>query len=137
MPGAEAVPSPEGHSGIPGAAGGLSRRLAATVGAFFGVADQVELARRSAVGCEKCRRFRSVLRPMIHNTHEHLPDSHALVDVGDHAVCQSRQPRIGRTASQRSRSSSIVGNSSRSGSGHGDPLEFSRPKRVRDFFLRS
>jgi hypothetical protein len=44
----------------------------AAAGPFFGVVDQVEFARRLPFGGEKSRRLGSVLRPMIHDMHEHL-----------------------------------------------------------------
>ena len=46
---------------------GLVVGLVAAVRAFFGVVDQVELARRSALAGEKRRRLGSVLRPVIND----------------------------------------------------------------------
>ena len=59
----------------------LADGLVAAVGPFFGEVDQVELAGRSALGGEERRRLCSVLRPVVHDVHEHLPDGHPLVDV--------------------------------------------------------
>jgi hypothetical protein len=60
--------------------------LAAAVRLFFGIVDQVELARRSAITGEKRRRLGSVVRPVIQDMYEHLPDGHPFVDVRDEVV---------------------------------------------------
>src|SRR5262245_26214642 len=52
-------------------------------GPLFSEIEQVDLARRSALGREQRRRLGSVLRPMVHDVHEHLPDGHSFVDVHD------------------------------------------------------
>ena len=43
---------------------------------LLGVVDQVEFTRQSAFSREKRRSLGSVLRSVIHDMHEHLPDGH-------------------------------------------------------------
>jgi hypothetical protein len=60
----------------------------------LGVVDQVELAGRLALGGEQRRRLGSVLRAVIHDVHQHLPDRHPFMDVSDEAVGHGGQPCI-------------------------------------------
>jgi lipopolysaccharide/colanic/teichoic acid biosynthesis glycosyltransferase len=61
---------------------------------LLGVVDQVQLAGRSTLGGQECRRFGPVLRSVVHDVDEHLPHRHAVVDVADEAVRDRRQPGV-------------------------------------------